>query len=77
MECIIDDRAQFIEPRKLVKWLEMQKDADPELYAGYIDALCTASGWSVPSLLKLTNTRVPQYAWCADGSKWNRVVAVI
>ena len=68
---IIDGRAEFIEPRKLVKLLERERDADPEIYAGIIDAICATAGWSVPMLLKLTNTRIPKYARSADKDEWD------
>jgi hypothetical protein len=67
---ITDDRAQFIKPGKLVQVLKYARSVDPELYAGLIDAICRAAGWSIPALIQRTRTRIPAYATGPDSEEW-------
>ena len=70
MAYIIDDRARFLDPRKLLKLLEQERKADPDIYAGIIDALCHAAGWNAAALLETIGARIPKYAQGSDKDEW-------
>jgi len=73
-----DDRAEFIEPGKLVKVLgrefESIKAADPDLYAGIVNELCRAAGWSVMTLIRQSRTRIPGNACSIYKDDWHKTI---
>jgi len=69
-----DDRAEFVEPSKVMKLLAQVRDKDVDLYAGLVNELCRAAGWNVMTLIRQTRTRLPGYVKGTFKDEWGAAI---